>query len=129
MSCPSNQLDSNWHCPINKNKLGYRTIKCAFRLKKTKKKKKKKKNTHTHTHNTQQKQVAHRATITHLRLSMPAIKTLYFKLNSVMMPSFQLVEYFIPVLFFCKFHNDGIKITQATLQTKSNMGFLAVKGK
>ena len=26
----------------------------------------------------------------------------------------QLVEYFIPVLFICKFHKDWIKITQAT---------------
>ena len=35
--------------------------------------------------------------------------------------SFQHVEYFIPVLFICKFHKDWFKITQAMLRTQPNM--------
>ena len=34
------------------------------------------------------------------------------KVNSAMSTRFQLVEYFIPVLFIGKFHKDWIKITQ-----------------
>ena len=49
---------------------------------------------------------------------MPTIKA-----NSAMLPSFQLIEYFISVLFICKFHKDWIKITQAMLRTKLNMDF------
>ena len=41
--------------------------------------------------------------------------------NSAMWPSYQLVEYFIPVLFVCKFHTDWIKITQDMLQTKTHI--------
>ena len=40
-----------------------------------------------------------------------------------MCPSFELVKYFIPVLFICKSHKNLIKITQAMLQTKKNVGF------
>ena len=60
--------------------------------------------------------------IAHPRPNMLAVKGIY-KINSAMWPSFQLVKYFIPVLFICKFHKDWIKITQAVLRTKSNMGF------
>ena len=43
------------------------------------------------------------------------------KVNSAMWLSFQIMKYFIYVLFICKFHKDWIKITQAPLRTKSNM--------
>ena len=38
-----------------------------------------------------------------------------------MWPSFQIMNYFMYVLFICKFHKDWIQITQAQLRKKSNM--------
>ena len=47
------------------------------------------------------------------------------EVNSGMWPSFELVQYLIPVLFISKFHIDWIIIKQGTcmLQTKSNTGY------
>ena len=49
--------------------------------------------------------------------------------NSAMWSSFQLVEYFIPVLFIYKFHKDWIKITQAMSRTKLTIVFFGTQGK
>ena len=45
------------------------------------------------------------------------------KVKSAMWPNFQFVEYFLPILFICKFHKDWIKITWVMLRTKSNVDF------
>ena len=40
------------------------------------------------------------------------------KVNSAMWPNFELIEYFIPVLFICKFHKDWIKLKLCFRQSR-----------
>ena len=50
------------------------------------------------------------------------------KVNSPILPAFNLVQDFMPVQIICNFHKDPMKTKQAMIRTWSNMGVFGTKG-